>query len=89
MRALNEMNGQWILSKPIYVRLSQGPNHVSTSQTIQQPYANFPPIVYVPPMVIPPPSYVQRFPLPLLPSSSTATRGHQLPYPYNRVKSED
>ena len=94
-RALNEMNGKWILSKPIYVKMSRTPEHFSNLPTPSAiapppgPYLNIPPMFYVPAMMIPRAPTPMIRPYPLLPPSSNTTTTHRSFYPYNRVKSDD
>jgi RNA recognition motif-containing protein len=92
-RALNEMNGKWILSKPIYVKLSQDINHsqlttpaippanVTYPTMIPMPYFNMPRMYYVPTVMIPPSP--NNFHLPIAPPNSRvrSIREYSLPPP--------
>ncbi|CAF1069967.1 unnamed protein product [Adineta ricciae] len=76
-RAMDEMNGQWIGSKPIYVKFSNGDSEpqmdTSTDSSIQSykppqpiaplilPHPNYPTVVYVPTVLVPP--SLNTFPL--------------------------
>ena len=78
-RALNEMNGQWIGSKSVYIKFSNGNSEpqidTATNSSIQQytppqpiaplmsPYLNYPTVVYVPTVLVPP--SFNQFPLPM------------------------
>ena len=69
-RAIDEMNGQWIGSKPIYVKFSNGRSEpqmdTSTDSSIESytspqpraslisPCPNYPTVVYVPTVLVPP-----------------------------------
>lgn len=78
-RAINEMNGKWIFSKPIYVKFSEHPMEISNSVT---PYPSIAPIVYVPTIVMP---------SSMLAPYSFVNQPSRYPprYPYNRVLSDD
>ena len=105
-KALNEMNGQWIFSKPIYVKLSRDINHTQTPNlpipSISSPNVTYPPMVpmaylniprmlYVPAVMLPPPS--NNFPLPIAPPNSrvqsTTTQTKRPFYPYTPVYTDD
>ena len=98
-KALNEMNGKWVLSKPIYVKLSSNddkpvssilPTTPTYPAAAPMPYPNIVPIFYAPTVMVPHPS--NNFPLPIVraPSaSSSTTQTIRHPYSYNRVKSDD
>lgn len=87
-RAMNELNGKWIISKPIYVKFSEHRNEISNSSTrimspaIAQRYPSIPPVVHVPTMLIPP-TMIRPYSFTSQPPKATP------PYPYNRVKSDD
>jgi RNA recognition motif-containing protein len=77
-KALNEMNGKWILSKPIYVKLSKNndnsfeipstsPTNLTHPTVTPMPYPNIPMVVYIPTIMVPRPS--SNFPLPIVPSN--------------------
>ncbi len=77
-KALNEMNGKWILSKPIYVKLSKtndnsfeipstSPTNLTHPTVTPMPYPNIPMVVYIPTIMVPRPS--SNFPLPIVPSN--------------------
>ncbi len=102
--ALNEMNGKWILSKPIYVRLSENtdnlpspsilPSQITTSAATPTPYFNTPTMFYMPTIMVPPNVQMPIFrpyslPLPPPPPTAAITHRQRSAYPYNRVKSDD
>ncbi len=82
-RALNAMNGKWILTKPIYVTLSKDMNTSQLSipsspmpsnppAMIPMPYLNSPTIFYLPTVMVPS-SSVNHF---SLPTALPNPRGH-------------
>jgi hypothetical protein len=89
------MNGKWILSKPIYVKMSKDndDSHLTTSNSPTpspnvtyppinpMPYLNTPTIFYVPTIVMPPPP--NNFPLPIAPHNARVPmiRGYSPPPP--------
>jgi polyadenylate-binding protein len=101
-KALDEMNGKWILSKPIYVKLSQDKNNsqLATSNSPKPyippavapmpPHLNMPTMFYVPTIMVPPSS--NNFPLPIAPPNPRAPPPPHLNrtfYPYIRMKTDN